>query len=442
MNSARWRNALGRLWMAAPIALAASCGTAGSTADSVTVSVAGGTFTMGSIADCKDAIGGTCIGDRTPHRVRVSPFRIDTNEVSRAQYGKCVASGACSPAGAIYDDQSDLPVVVNDPDAARKFCAVRKMRLPTEAEFEFASRIQPSGNAQTFAWGDTPPACGRLPLAGCDEQGVRPVGQSPGDVSPWGVHDLGGNVPEWVEDTYSPYIGCADHLGYGELCWGRGAGCADARCSLDSMFCQKSCLPPPATMSPATMAADAPVCLMAPAAAVLIDPVVRGTGPYGVVRGGGPSDGACAFAGFTRRYAAPKSYSAGFRCAVGVDMSQRKGIATYRFAIDQCPDSGRVRLELTQGGGGVVGYTLHWFSSGATGVGEAAPDDKGVIADVPCDAVMVVYPTGADSLQVKLTTVGNPDCLGATKMVTLNAGSDTPSPGIETIALAPANNCQ
>ncbi|SIS99374.1 SUMF1/EgtB/PvdO family nonheme iron enzyme [Neptunomonas antarctica] len=73
-------------------------------------------------------------------------------------------------------------------------------RLPSEAEWEYAAR---SGTASAFWWGNelTP---GR---AICDECGTLWDGKKPAPVgslpaNPWGLHDLNGNVDEWVQDCY------------------------------------------------------------------------------------------------------------------------------------------------------------------------------------------------------------------------------------------------
>ncbi len=417
-------------------ALALGCG--GDAVDTSTIALQGGTFVMGATEACTDTAGAACLGDRTPHKVRVSPFALDDTEVTQRQYAACVRAGKCPSDGAQLAAEDDTPVLVDDPASARAYCASRAtpMRLPTEAEFEYAARVAPNGALATYPWGDEPPVCARLPMAGCSETRPRPVGSSPGDVSALGVHDLGGSVPEWVDDDYSPYIGCADHVSYGELCWGAGAGCADDRCAADGKACVRGCLPAPGALAVSTGGgAMTPVCEQPPAAALRIDPVARGGSPFTVVRGGGPSDGACAFAGFARRYAAPKTFAAGFRCARSGDA--RKPAQTWRFAVAGCPDKARLRVRAHTADGMAAGYSLDWF--GAMGLASATADG-GEVTDVPCDAPMVLWPPAGDQILVEVSTVGQPTCLGASKMVKL-ADGDTPSVGLDSLPLMPSANC-
>ena len=194
-----------------------------------------------------DGTGAACKGDRAPHLVRVSPFTLQTTEVTRIQYAACVLDGKCPDQGAFDPRQKSRPQLVSDPEAARSYCRSVGMRLPTEAEFEFAARADRAGKLHTYPWGrdeatDKPPTCDKVTFAGCPAPSTYDVGTAPGDLTDTGIHDLAGSVPEWVEDNYDPYMGCASRLGYSDLCWGQGASCPDTRCTTDGKQCARGCL--------------------------------------------------------------------------------------------------------------------------------------------------------------------------------------------------------
>jgi len=73
-------------------------------------------------------------------------------------------------------------------------------RLPSEAEWEYSAR---AGSITKYSWGDTI-GKNKANCRGCgsqwDKQKTAPVGSFPENA--WGLHDMHGNVWEWVQDTY------------------------------------------------------------------------------------------------------------------------------------------------------------------------------------------------------------------------------------------------
>jgi formylglycine-generating enzyme required for sulfatase activity len=142
-------------------------------------------------------------------------FLISRTEVSFAEYDSFAReTGRALPS----DDgwgRGQRPVVNVTWGDARAYAAWltektgRSFRLPSEAEWEFAAR---AGVTTDFYWGDQPDhdfanfgsdTCCDGAVAGSDSwMFTAPVASFP--ANPLGLHDMLGNVAEWIEDCYEP----------------------------------------------------------------------------------------------------------------------------------------------------------------------------------------------------------------------------------------------
>ena len=139
-----------------------------------------------------------------PRAVYLDAFRIDVHEVTNRQYRRFVEQVAYAPPPYLHDErynQPDAPVVGVSWFDAQAYCWWTRKRLPTEAEWEKAAR---GTDGPLYPWGDAY-LPGMANLLG-DEDGfttVAPVGHFPAGVSPYGLHDVIGNVWEWCRDRYT-----------------------------------------------------------------------------------------------------------------------------------------------------------------------------------------------------------------------------------------------
>jgi cytochrome c-type biogenesis protein len=149
--------------------------------------------------------------DETPQqKIFLKEFYIDRYEVTYKRYKKYVdALGAVPPTNW---QGSNFPVGKdNEPVThvswydASNFCQWATKKLPTEKLWERAARGKegneyPWGNTFQNGWANLSDRPGSKNLP-------KDVGSFPKSSSPEGVHDLIGNVWEWVEDDYNPYKG-------------------------------------------------------------------------------------------------------------------------------------------------------------------------------------------------------------------------------------------
>lgn len=106
----------------------------------------------------------------------------------------------------VASGMGELPVVGVTWQGAVAYCQQFGKRLPTDREWQLAAR---GATANPYPWGADGPSCegvvfGRFADGPCATltHAPEPVGSASRDVTPDGISDLGGNVSEWVADTW------------------------------------------------------------------------------------------------------------------------------------------------------------------------------------------------------------------------------------------------
>lgn len=165
------------------------------------IAIPAGKFTMGS--------------DDTPNekpvrKVYLDAYTIGKNLVTVKQFKVYCAEQEVSfnkfkePKWGWIDDH---PMVNISWEDARAFCKWAGGDLPTEAQWEKASR---GTDGREFPWGN---AWNNLNLwcsFGTYRSGTNQVGSRPAGASPYGCLDMSGNAAQWCLDLYGSYAGLPD----------------------------------------------------------------------------------------------------------------------------------------------------------------------------------------------------------------------------------------
>ena len=137
---------------------------------------------------CSPGVAGCLEPEKPQHPVRIGTgFWLGQTEVTQAAYEKLTKRNPSNLKG------SDRPVEQVSWEEANAYCKDVGMRLPSEAEWEFAARAGSNGarygNLAEVAWyrpnsaSMTQPVAARQPNA-------------------WGLYDMLGNAWEWTNDWY------------------------------------------------------------------------------------------------------------------------------------------------------------------------------------------------------------------------------------------------
>ena len=160
-----------------------------------------GTFEMGS----PETESGRFDEEGPVHELTISqPYYLGKTEVTQEQWQAVMGSnpsrfsdcgGNCPVERVSWEDAQEFIAALNRQEGVTVY------RLPTEAEWEYAAR---AGTRTAYSFGDDAAHLGAYAWYGDNTDfEPHPVGQK--RPNGWGLHDMHGNVWEWVADRYGAY---------------------------------------------------------------------------------------------------------------------------------------------------------------------------------------------------------------------------------------------
>ena len=157
-----------------------------------------GTFVMGASDDVAD------LDEQPVHQVTLTqPFYLGKYAVTQGQWEAVMGENPSAFQGDPY-----RPVEQVSWEDVQAFLARlhgreggAPYRLPTEAEWEYACR---AGSTTAYSCGDDPRVLGEYAWYwDTSDVELHAIGQLKSNA--WGLHDMHGNVQEWVQDWYGAY---------------------------------------------------------------------------------------------------------------------------------------------------------------------------------------------------------------------------------------------
>ncbi|WMW25234.1 formylglycine-generating enzyme family protein [Methanolobus sediminis] len=154
-----------------------------------------GDFEMGSDANESNWYN----NEKPVHSVSIeNPFYLGKFLVTQKQWIEIMGSnpskftGESRPVDRVsWNDAQEFIKKFNEKEGTEKY------RLPSEAEWEYACR---AGTTTRYSFGDDESELNEYCHHGNSDIGSHPVGQK--KPNPFGLHDMHGNLWEWVQDVY------------------------------------------------------------------------------------------------------------------------------------------------------------------------------------------------------------------------------------------------